>query len=72
MVEAMMIVFGGFHDDSVDEGPIDGDSSDNELNGGDFLSQLVPHTEMELLIGNTKGLKNFKTVKKSAEENVYK
>ena len=50
MVEAMMIVFGGFHDDSVDEGPIDGDSSDDELDDSDFLSQLLCHTKVESIL----------------------
>ena len=29
------------------------------------------HTKAELLVGSAKGLENFETVKKSAEENVY-
>ena len=29
------------------------------------------HTKAELLVGSAKGLENFETVKKSAEENIY-
>jgi hypothetical protein len=61
----------GFHGDDVDEGPIDGDSSDDELDDGNFLSQLLHHTKAELLVSSAKVLANFETVKKSAEENVY-
>jgi hypothetical protein len=53
----------GFHGDGVDEGPINGDSSDDEFNDGDFLSQLLRHTKAKLLIGSAKGLANFETVK---------
>jgi hypothetical protein len=56
---------GGFHGDGVDKGPIEGDSSDDELDGGDFLSQLLRHMKVELLVGSTKGLANFETVEKS-------
>ena len=35
---------GGFHGDDVD-GPMDGDSSDDELDDGDFLGQLLRHTK---------------------------
>ena len=62
---------GGFHGDGVDEGPIDGDSTDDELDDGDFLSQLLQHTKTELLVGSAKGIENYKMVKKSAEENIY-
>ena len=34
---------GGFHGDDVDDGRIDTDSSDDELNDGDFLSPVAPH-----------------------------
>jgi hypothetical protein len=61
----------GFHGDGVDEGPVDGDSSDNKLDDGDFLSQLLRHTKAELLVGSAKGLANFETVKKSEKKNVY-
>jgi hypothetical protein len=61
----------GFHGDGVDEGPINGDSSDDEFNDGDFLSQLLRHTKTELLVGSANGLANFETVKKIASENVY-
>ncbi|RLN12218.1 hypothetical protein C2845_PM09G13660 [Panicum miliaceum] len=60
--------------DGVGEGPIDGGSdngSDDELDDGNFLSQLLRHTKAELLVGTTKGFANFKTVKKSVEENIY-
>ena len=50
---------------------IDGDSSNDELDDGDFLSQFLCHTKAELVIGSAKGLANFKMVKKSGEENVY-
>jgi hypothetical protein len=58
----------------VSTGAIDGDnddSSDAELDDGDFLSQLIRHTKAELLVGSAKGLANFETAKKSAEENIY-
>ena len=29
---------GGFHGDDVDDGPIDGERSDEEIDDGDFLS----------------------------------
>ncbi|RLM85829.1 hypothetical protein C2845_PM04G14860 [Panicum miliaceum] len=61
---------GGFQDDDVD-GPMDGDSSGDELDDGDFLSQLLRHTEAEVLVGSARGLANFETVRKSAEENIY-
>jgi len=41
---------GGFHGDGVDEGPIDGDSTDNKIDDVDFLSQLLRHIEAELLL----------------------
>ena len=62
---------GGFHGDDVDDGRIDTDSSDDELNDGDFLSQLLHHTIAELLVGSFKGLANLKAVQKSREDNVY-
>jgi hypothetical protein len=60
--------------DGVSEGPIDigsDDGSDDELDDGDFLSQLLRHTKAELLVGSAKGLANFEMVKKSAEEKIY-
>jgi hypothetical protein len=60
--------------DGVGEGTIDGDSDDgsnDKLDDGDLLSQLLRHTKEELLVGTAKGLENFETVKKSAEENIY-
>jgi hypothetical protein len=56
--------------DGVGDGPIDG-GSDNELDDGDFLSQLLCHTKAELLVGTAKGLTNFEMVKKLVEENIY-
>jgi hypothetical protein len=53
--------------DGVGKGPIDGgsdDGSDDELDDSDFLSQLLRHTKAELLVGTTKGLAKFETVKK--------
>uniref|UniRef100_K3Y1W2 Transposase-associated domain-containing protein n=1 Tax=Setaria italica TaxID=4555 RepID=K3Y1W2_SETIT len=66
-------------DDGVDEGDNGGgdeiddyDSSGNdEIDDNDFLSQLLHQTKAELLVGSAKGLANFDTVKKSAEENMY-
>ena len=59
--------------DGVDGSPIDlgSDNDSDELDDGDFLSQLLRHTKAELLVGSAKGLENFETVKKSAEENIY-
>ena len=59
--------------DGVDGSPIDlgSDNDSDELDDGDFLSQLLRHTKAELLVGNAKGLENFETVKKSTEENIY-
>ena len=57
----------------VSRSPIDLDSDNDcdELDDGDFLSQLLRHTKAELLVGSAKGIENFETVKKSAEENIY-
>ena len=54
-------------------GPIDigNDDDSDELDDGDFLSQLLRHTKAEVLVGSAKGIENFETVKKSAEENIY-
>ena len=54
---------GGFHGDDVDEGPINGGSSDDELDDGDFLSLLLCHTKAEVLVASAKGLANFETVR---------
>ena len=62
---------GGFHGDDVDDGRIDTNSSDDELNDGDFLSQLLHHTIAELFVGSSKELANLKAVQKSREDNVY-
>ena len=62
---------GRFYGDDVDDGPIDGESSDEEIDNGDFLSQLLRNTEAEVLVANARGLPNFDTVRKSAEENIY-
>ena len=61
---------GGFQDDDVDS-PMDADGSSDELDDGDFLSQLLRHTKAKVLVGSARGLANFETVRKSAEENVY-
>jgi len=60
----------GSHGDDV-ECPMDGDSSDDELDDGDFLGQLLRHTKAEVLVASARGLANFETVKKSAEELIY-
>jgi len=62
---------GGFHGDDVDDGPIDGESSDEKIDDGDFLSQLLQNTEAKVLVANARGLPNFDTVRKSAEKNIY-
>ena len=62
---------GGFHSDDVDDRPIDSDSSEDELDDRDFLSQLLRHTKAEVLAASAKGLPNFENVRKSAEENIY-
>ena len=64
---------GGGYFDGVDGSRIDlgSDNDSDELDDGDFLSQLLLHTKAELLVGSAKGLENFETVKKSAEENIY-
>ena len=62
---------GGFYGDDVGDRPIDGDSSDDELDDADFLSQLLRNSKAEVLVGNARGLANFETVRKSAEENIY-
>ena len=65
-------VVGGYSD-GLDGGPINigSDDDSDELDDGDFLSQLLHHTKAELLVGSAKELENFETVKKSAEENIY-
>ena len=62
---------GGFHSDDVDDRPIDSDSSEDELDNRDFLSQLLRHTKEEVLATSARGLPNFENVRKSAEENIY-
>ena len=62
---------GGFHIDDVNDGPIDGSSSEDELDDGNFLSQLLRHTKAEVLTASFKGLPNFKAVRKSVEKNIY-
>ena len=59
---------GGFDGDDVDDRPIDGDSSDDELDYCDFLSQLLHHTKAEVLAASARVLANFETVRKSAEK----
>ena len=60
---------GGSRGDDVDC-PMDGDSSDDELDDGDFLGQLLRHTKAEVLVASAQGLANFEMVRKSAEENI--
>ena len=64
---------GGGYFEAVGGSPIDlgSDNDSDELDDGDFLSQLLRHTKAELLVGSAKGLENFETVKKSAEKNIY-
>ena len=58
---------GVFHSDDVDDRPIDSDSSEDELDDRDFLSQLLRHTKAEVLAASARGLPNFDNVRKSAE-----
>ena len=60
----------GSHGDDVDC-PMDGDSSDDELDDGDFLGQLLHHTKAEVLVASARRLTNFQTVRKSAKELIY-
>ena len=62
---------GGFHSDDVNDRLIDSDSSEDELDDGDFLGQLLRHTKAEVFAASTRGLPNFEYVRKSAEENIY-
>ena len=39
---------GGFHGDDIDDGSIDSDSSHDEVDDCDFLSQLLCHTKAEV------------------------
>ena len=64
LVVAIVMVWTGGIDISSD------DDSD-ELDDGDFLSQLLQHTKAELLVGSAKGIEKFEMVKKSVEENIY-
>jgi hypothetical protein len=50
---------------------MDGDSSGDELDDGDFLIQLLRHTKAEVLVASARWLANFEMVRKSAEENIY-
>ena len=59
---------GGFHSDDVDDRPIDSDNSEDELDDGDFLSQLLRNTKAEVLAVSARGLPNFENVRKSAEK----
>jgi hypothetical protein len=58
------------HGDDVDC-PMNGDSSDDELDNGDFLGQLLRHTKAEVLVASSRGLANFETLRKSSEELIY-
>jgi len=62
---------GRFHADDVDDGPIHGDRSDDELGDRDFLSQLLRHTKSEVLVASARGLANFVMVRNSAKKNIY-
>jgi len=55
---------GEFHSDDVDAMPIDSDSSEDELDDGDFLRQLLRHTKVEVLAASARGLPNLKNVRK--------
>ena len=63
----------GGYSNGLEEGPIDigSDDDSDEIDDGDFLSQLLQHTKAELLVGSAKGIENFKTVKKSGQKNIY-
>jgi len=65
-------VSGGYCD-GLDGVPIDigSDDDSDELDDGDFLNQLLQHTEAQLLVDSAKGIENFEMVMKSAEENIY-
>ena len=45
---------GGSHGDDI-ECPMDGDSSDDELDDGYFLDQLLRHTKAEVLVASARG-----------------
>ena len=62
---------GRFRADDVDDGPIHGDRSDDELGDRNFLSQLLRHTKSEVLVASARGLANFETVRNSAKKNIY-
>jgi hypothetical protein len=47
-------------------------SEDDDHDDSDFLTLMLHNTKEEILVGNAKGLANFKTLKKSADENMYK
>ena len=61
---------GGTHGDDI-YCPMDGDSSDDELDDGDFLGQLLRHTKAKVLVASARGLANSEMMKKSAEELIY-
>ena len=61
---------GGSHGDDVDC-PIDGDSSDDELDDGDFLSQLLRHTKVEVLVARARELANFNTRLENQQRKTY-
>ena len=50
---------------------MNGDTSDDKLDDGDFLGQLLCHTKAEVLVASARGLANFEAVKKSVEELIY-
>ena len=52
----------GFYSDGVDDRPIDSDSSEDELDDRDFLSQLLRHTREVVLAASARGLPDFENV----------
>jgi hypothetical protein len=62
---------GRFHSDDVDDRPIDSDSSEDELDDRDLASCCAtPKRRYWLLVPGV--LPNFETMRKSAEENIYR
>ena len=56
---------GVFHSDDVhDDRPINSDSSEDELDDGDFLSQLLRHTKAEVLASSAKGVTKLRECEK--------
>ena len=55
---------GGFHSDDVDDRPINSDSSEDELDDEDFLSQLLRHTKAEVLAASGQGVTKLRECEK--------